>query len=219
MKTFAHCLCVLVVMILLSAGVDNSVAAPKDDYKKMKGYVDLNALGNFDEADARVEVLLKGSLLVIAREAMSHEDPELSRILAGIRLVRVNVFPLDEEEGEAVIGKLKGFTQELEKKGWEVAVRVREEDEHVYIHILPGENDKIEGLVIMVAEFDRGRRHSDQEFTFVNIVGTINPEDIGRLGRAMDIKDLDIDGFYFDSDQARDAARRDRERERKERGN
>ena len=218
MKSFAHCLCVLVVMILLPAGVDSSIAAPKDDYTKMKGYVDFHALGNFDEADARVEVLLKGSLLVIAREAMSHEDPDLARILAGIKLVRVNVFPMDDDEGDAVVGKLKGFAQELEKKGWEVAVRVREEDEHVYIHILPGENDKIEGLVVMVAEFNNGRRHRDHEFTFVNIVGTINPEDIGRLGRAMDIDDLDIDGFSFDSDHARDAARRDRERESKERG-
>ena len=194
---------------LLFAAATTTQAVPDTKYKSMPGYVDIHNLGEFDDLDASVEVFLKGSLLKLAREAVRYEEPELALILDNIHMVRVNVFPIDEDKDDAVAAKAKTLAKQLEAKGWEVAVRVREKDEDVYVYILPNENDEgIEGLVVMVAE--RSSRHSDGEFTFVNIVGNINPEDIGRLGRSMNINGLNIDGYYLsDEDRDRERAERD----------
>jgi hypothetical protein len=77
----------------------------------------------------------------------------------------------------------KSTTGELDKKGWERIVRVREDDSNVDIYLLPSESyESILGIVVMVAE--------DEEAIFVNIVGEINPDDVARLGDHFDIEEL-----------------------------
>lgn len=187
----------LAAIMLLTFGAAPAQADPADKYKDHPGYVDFESLGGFNDMETSIEVFLKGSLIVIAREALRAEEPELADILDNIQMVRVNAFPLDDAQSEAVAKKIEDLAAKLEKKGWEIAVRVREEDENVHIYTLPGPDDSINGLVVMVVELDDGRHHSDEpRFIFVNIVGTINPEDIGRLGRAIDIDGVDLDHIY-----------------------
>jgi hypothetical protein len=64
---------------------------------------------------------------------------------------------------------------------------------------------------------ERGGRLSewtDNEFTFVNIVGNIDPADIGRLGHHMSIDGLDIRALDREKDKKR---ARDRAYDRDER--
>ncbi|MEX0601036.1 MAG: DUF4252 domain-containing protein, partial [Rhodothermales bacterium] len=74
--------------------------------------------------------------------------------------------------------------KELEAQGWETVVRVREEDQRVNVY-MKVRDDVIAGLVVMVLEPD-----DEEGAVFVNIVGDINPEQIGRIGRALDIDPL-----------------------------
>lgn len=191
---------VIAAVALTSFGAGAIQASPDDKFKDHPGYVDFEALGGFKDMSASVEVYLKGSLLVIAREALRHDEPELANILDKIHLVRVNVFELELDQEEALAKKTEELASKMEKKGWEIAVRVREEDENVYVYTLPGDDDMINGLVVMVIETEGRGRHADNEFTFVNIVGSINPEDVGRLSRVMDIHGVDLDDIY-DSDR------------------
>ena len=158
-------------------------AGSDESYKRSPGYVDFDPLlGNMESS---VEVFLKGSLLVLAREAVRDEDPELGDLLSKIEYVRVQVFPVTPETAPALKEKTDGVAKALDKKGWEMAVRVREEGEHVLVYLLPGTKDAIQGIVVVAIE-DEG------DAAFINVVGEINPAEIGKIGRAFHIDSMDI---------------------------
>ena len=158
-------------------------AASEKDYTKQPGYVDFDPI--LGDMESSVEVYLKGSLLVLAREAVKDEDPELSNVLSKIEYVKVQIFPLRGASMEKLMDKAHDVATQLEKKGWEIAVRVREKDEQVHIYLLPGDKEDIRGLVVMVVG-------DDDEAVFINIVGNINPAEIGRIGRTFHIDSMDI---------------------------
>ena len=154
-------------------------------------------MGVFDELDATVEVFLKDILLNFAVDVLKHEEPELADMLAGLVYVHVQQFELDRGEGEQVAAKTKEMAAQLDKRGWDVVVRVREKYEQTYVYMKPGEKKTVDGLVVMVVEDDR-------EATFVNIVGTIDPENIGRVtGHFYGDNDIEWDDDDDDDDRDR----------------
>ena len=158
-------------------------AGSNEDYTKLPGYVDFGpALGDME---ASVEVYLKGSLLVLAREAVKDEDPELGELLSRIDYVHVQVFPMEGLSTKKLMEKTGLVAKQLEKKGWELTVRVREDEEQVHVYFLPGKKDDIAGLVVMAVD-------EDDEAVFVNVVGNINPAEIGRIGRTFHIDSMDV---------------------------
>lgn len=198
----------LIAVLALAVPTADLLAAPDDDYKKHPGYVDFESMNVFSNLDATVEVFLKGALLKMARAALENDEPELAQVLAPIQLVRVNVFDLKGEEGKKLIDKKKAVAAQLDKKGWEMAVRIREDGEDVDIYILPGKDDVIEGLVVMVVE-------DNEEAVFVNVVGTIKPEDIGRIGQGLHIDVMDhIDYRSLEDSTKKDKRRSTRDRDR-----
>jgi hypothetical protein len=178
-----------VLIVLLAAP---ALAGPGEEYEKMAGYVDFAKLGLVGKFEPSIEVFLKGPLLKMVREAVKQDEPDLAGALDNIKLIRINVFDLDEIDGfddKDLSEKTKKLAADLEKRGWEIAVRVRERDEHLYVYLLPGKNEDIDGLVVMAVE-------DDDQAVFVNIVGNIDPEQIGRIGRSIDIDGVDLD--YLD---------------------
>ena len=73
--------------------------------------------------------------------------------------------------------------KEVEKKGWDRIVRMKDRDEAADVYIKT-ENDGIIGLLVTAF-------NEDDEAAFVNIVGDINLETIGKLGDKFDIPSLD----------------------------
>jgi hypothetical protein len=184
-----YVLYILTATAWISLFAATAAADPDEEYKKMAGYVDFEQLGLVTQFEPSIEVFLKGPLLKLAREAVKHDEPDLAGALDKIKLIRVNVFDLSEIEGfdnKDLSEKTKKLASNLEKKGWEIAVRVRERDEHVYVYLLPGKNEAIDGLVVMAIE-------DDDQAVFVNIVGTIDPEQIGRIGHSIHIDGVDLD--------------------------
>ena len=68
---FHHATFVMAVVFLVL--VVPATAAEKTDYTKLPGYVDFGAMEIFGDVEATVEVFLKGSLLVLAREAVADD--------------------------------------------------------------------------------------------------------------------------------------------------
>jgi hypothetical protein len=116
-------------------------------------------------------------------KATDREDPALSDLLSKLLLVRVNTFSLDHAIGEDLKQKILKIESELNKKKWEKVVRVKERDELANVY-LKMQNDEIVGLVVMAIE-------QGQEAVFVNIVGEIDMDAIGRLGRKFDVPHLE----------------------------
>lgn len=172
----------ILLSALLLVALRSSLWA-QEEYTKQPGYVDFSAMGIFGEEESTVEVFLKGPLLRLVSEATKGEDQELADMLSRLKLIRVQVFPLRRERAEAVKKKTDEMARRLEKEGWEMVVRVRDRDENAYVYLKTAK-DRIAGLVVMSVE-------PGNEAAFVNIVGDIDPEQIGRLGRKFDIEPLD----------------------------
>jgi hypothetical protein len=173
-----------ITVALLAAYVPGAADTGSDEsYKKSPGYVDFDPI--VGDMESKIEVFLKGSLLVLAREAVRDDDPELSDLLTKISYVHVQVFPVDETTAAGLKEKTRAVAKHLEKKGWEMTVRVREEGEQVLIYLLPGKSDEIQGVVVMVVE-------DDEDAAFINVVGDINPAEIGKLGRTLHLHSMDI---------------------------
>lgn len=63
----------------------------------------------------------------------------------------------------------------LEEEGWTTIVRISDEDEYVRMYAQM-DQDQIVGMVVMAIEKDA------DEAIFLNIVGDVDPEEIGRIG-------------------------------------
>jgi hypothetical protein len=175
--------------VLLSFALAATVAAKDkkqtEDYTKHPGYVDFDALEIFADEDAKIEVYLKQPMLKLLSEFAKHEDPDLFEMFAKLKLVRVQVFEVTEELAIKFEERSSKTIKALDKKGWEKIVRVREDDERVYVYLKPSDDyEFIEGIVVLAIE-------DFEEAIFVNIVGEINPDDIGRLSGHFGIEELD----------------------------
>jgi hypothetical protein len=180
---------ILLPLLLLSITIA-ATAAAKDknkavDYTKHPGYVDFDALEIFGDEDAKIEVYLKQPMLNLMSKFIEHEDPELFEMFGKLMLVRVQVFEASRELAMKFETESSKVVKALDKKGWERVVRVREDDEQVYVYLKPSDDyEWIQGIVVIAME-------DYEEAVFVNIVGDIHPDDVQRLGRHFDVEELD----------------------------
>jgi hypothetical protein len=184
MKFKTILLCVLLTLALAATAAAKDKKG-KEDYTKHPGYVDFDALDIFSEEDAKIEVYLKQPMLELLRQFLKHEDPELYEIFGKLKLVRVQVFDATRDLALKFEMETDKTIKALDEKGWERIVRVRQEEERVFVYLKPSDNyEWIQGIVVLAIEdFD--------EAVFVNIVGDILPEDVHRLGEHFDVEELD----------------------------
>ena len=199
-------LVLLVALLAMTATVVRADAADKskDQNKKMTdaelmklpGYVDLDLSTAFGNKEAKVEVYLKGPMLKLATHFAGEDDPDFKDSLAGLRLVRVQVYDVDADEQQAQVKNMtSAAAKKLDSMGWERIVRVRDDGDHVDVYFKPtSDGEALDGIVVMVTGHDH-----EKEAVFVNIVGRIRPEDVSRLGHHLDIDGLD------DLDEGNDA--------------
>ncbi|MEW6752581.1 MAG: DUF4252 domain-containing protein [Candidatus Latescibacterota bacterium] len=174
---FHLCVCALVV------GLGRAWAA--ESVEGLPGYVDFGALSMPRDAHSSIEVFLKGPVLKLVAAASRQEDPEVAALIDRIRLIRVQGFSVRPGDRAAVQEEMAALARRLEEKEWERVAQVREEDEVTQVLVkVAGDGDALCGLVVMSLE-------EGEEAVFVNIVGDLDPEQLGRIGRTFDIAPLD----------------------------
>jgi len=171
-----------VAIMLFTAWLQPAAAqfAVEDD----PGYVDLSQLSREFGQQPIMEINIHGALLRLVAEASELEDPELARMLRRLRGVYVRGFDLDGLDLERVRRFKQDISETLERRRWDSFVRVRDRDEDIDFYVRM-QNDDIAGLVVM--SIDR----TENETVFLNIVGNIRPEEIGRIGRKFGVGGLD----------------------------
>ncbi|MEM9305144.1 MAG: DUF4252 domain-containing protein [Pseudomonadota bacterium] len=146
------------------------------------GYVDFGDLTGTVGVEPAVEVSLGPALLRFLTETVRQEEPELAQALGGLRGIRLNVFQLDESGVANAQKRTRNIVERLEADAWEPAVSVRSEDTmvHMYMKMV---DDRVAGMTVLT--IDEGG-----EALFMNIVGEIDPAQLGRVASRFGV-DLD----------------------------
>jgi Domain of unknown function (DUF4252) len=172
----------LAIIIVISSV--NIIAQEKSDYSNEPGYVDFGDLSKFYNGDNVTEILVERNLLKLVANATKDEDTALYDLLNGLKLIKVNSFKNDGSSRDEIVNKIEDINNKLKAKNWDRIVYVKSGGEYTSVFIKSSSSDNlIEGLVVTTYQ-------KDGEATFVNIVGKINLESIGRLGKKFDIPSL-----------------------------
>ncbi|HAG73344.1 MAG TPA: hypothetical protein DCL66_14195 [Gammaproteobacteria bacterium] len=172
----------VLVPLIICAFAPFAVAADRS-VDNHPGFVDFSTLTSIANVEPKVEVSLKAPLLNMMTNLIRTEDEQAAEFISKLLRVTVNVFESDAINIDEISASMNQTAKELDAKGWERVVRVREDDSHVDIYFRLSENaERIHGVAIMVAE--------PREIVLVNIVGDISTDDISALGRRFDIVEL-----------------------------
>lgn len=186
-----------VALVATLAGAGRAFAT--DDVTKHPGYVDFdNIIKLFGKQDTNVEISLDQAMLQFLAK-FAGGDPELSSMCAKLMQIRVQTFVMESDKADAVEKTVSDVAEKLGSQGWNPMVKVHDRRDgsqtYVYMKLV---NGKSQGLVVMNID-------PRDEASFVNIVGEIDPEQIGRLSHTMHINQLDsldmkIRGKHLDRD-------------------
>jgi len=179
MRTIGCTLALLVLATGLSASQED------EDLRNLPGYLDFSALKGLPPSAESVEVYIKDPILSLVAALSKKEDPALAELLSGLKLIRVEAYTLNGSPGqtELITKALDQIRQALERHGWDIVVRAREEKEQVGVYMKSAEG-KINGLAILAFE-------AQGELALVNIVGDIDLDSIAKLGGKFGVPALD----------------------------
>lgn len=149
------------------------------EVRDLPGFLDLSLVDSWFDREAKIEVNVSGALLGLVQGATEQEEPELSTMLSRLKGLYVRGYAVTPEEARSIGERTNSLARSLTSQGWETVVRVNEEDERVHVYLRSIQN-RIAGLVVMVVD--------EEETMFVNIVGEIDPSELGRLGSRFDLK-------------------------------
>ncbi len=152
-----------------------------------------NAQGEIDFADLsthygepKVEINLSAGLMKLIGSFANSEDPEIGDILSKLESIKVRVYNLNGEVSKAS-STIDQVSSELKADNWETLVTVNNNEENQKVRVFSkSTSNVIDGVVVMVVspEKDGG------EAVFINIVGEIDPEKIGKVAQTLNV---DID--------------------------
>lgn len=151
--------------------------------KMLPGQVDLGTFSPPKGEGEFVEVNVPASLIALAARLVEREEPEVAKLLDGLKLVRVNVIGLDEENRAGLQERARKIRNNLAAKGWERIVTVQQKDQNVGIYLKMADKGAVQGLVAVVLD---GKAHA----VFANVVGDIRPEQLAMLGEKFHIDPL-----------------------------
>ena len=168
MKTITKYFTALLFVLTLA------LSAQQKDYTNEPGYVEFGDLTVFETGEAVTEVYLSGNLLKMVAKITEKEDPQVSELINGLQLIKVNSFEVSDANEDDLREKMKSIDAKLDGKDWQRIVRRISNKELVYVYVRTGSAEKFTGLVVLAL-------NKPGEAAFVNIVGEIDLETIGKL--------------------------------------
>ena len=130
-----------------------------------------------------VEVNIQGNLINMVARLTEDSEPEVAKILRGLKSIRVNVIGLNEDNTDEIKARVKSVRSQLSAAGWERIVTVQDQKEDVGVFVKVKGEEAVEGIAVTVLS-------GDGQAVFVNIVGDIRPEQIAEVGERLNIDPL-----------------------------
>lgn len=160
----------------------------------LPGQVDF---GNFTppKGDGQfVEVNVPTGLIALAAQLVEKDQPEVAKVLNGLKLVRVNVIGLDAENRAEMQKRAQKVRADLAGKGWERIVTAQQKDQDISVYLKMTDKGAVQGLAAVVLD---GNEHA----VFANVVGDIKPEQLAMIGEKFHIDPLKEIGNSAESKQ------------------
>lgn len=153
------------------------------DGKGSVGYVDFGKLAAPASGGEFVEVQISSNLIGMAARLVEKSEPEVGEVIRGLKLIRVNVIGLTDENRAEIQKRVKAIRSELDDQNWERIVTAQQKDEDVGVYLKMRGEEAVEGLVVTVLS-------GNKEAVLVNIVGNIQPDKIAMIGERFNIEPL-----------------------------
>ena len=149
------------------------------------GFVAIEDMDIFGADDTEVDINISGALLSMVAAATRAENPEFAEAVGRLVRIRVRVGALTGDRLEQGRARVEGILAELERDGWERNLFVRDGSSEATM-LLRSAGDEVHGIVLM--GFD------GTKLAMVNLVGTIDPELIGKILAELDaVPDLKLE--------------------------
>jgi len=151
-------------------------------YALERGQIDFADLSSH-YGEPKVEINLSASLMRLVGSFADSEDPEVGNILSNLESIKVRVYNLNgkTEKANSTVDRVSG---ELRADNWETLVTVNDNEENQKVRIFSkSTSNVIDGVVVMVVSPEK----EGGEAVFINIVGEIDPDKIGKVAESLDI--------------------------------
>ena len=177
---------VALLLLLICGGVlaeDPKPAEPPMKLEEHPGFIDFGTFGEFSEEQLEIHISVQELALRLVAAATRGSDPDLAEMLGGLKLIEVWVYNVDDKSRKTFKERVADIAAELEKKSWQQAMTLRSKGSRGYMYLKLAD-DIPQGLAVsFISEEDQA--------IFVNIVGTIDPSQIGRLAEKFNLDMLE----------------------------
>ncbi|MDX1699271.1 MAG: DUF4252 domain-containing protein [Melioribacteraceae bacterium] len=172
------------LFVLLFFAITVNLSAQEDtDYSIYPGFADFGNLSALEDGEMVTEILIEEKLLRMVSK-FTKDDPELSDLIGGLKLIKVNTFEVTPNNEDKLMDRAKMIDKDLMKKNWDRIVKTKSRGEVANVYIKTDGDEEFVGITVVA--IDEGG-----EAAFVNVVGSINMETLGKLGQKFDIPGLD----------------------------
>lgn len=182
------------LVVLALAGTAAGPAAAQDRERRLPppagselrgtpGFVDFAELGVDAPGELAVGIALSGPILRLVAEATRGEEPGFAELIEKLQGIFARVYEVPAHRRGSVERVARSAIRQLERRGWHTVVELHGDGDSSYLQIRT-EGDLIRGLAVIFVE-------ADGTTGFINVVGNITPEEVGRLGRTFDIDALE----------------------------
>ena len=133
----------------------------------------------FSAEDLSVQINLGSFVLRMVAAATQDEDEELSRLLQGLQSITVRIAEPGRAAGKPFAERMSRACERLEASGWQPMLQVRSDGDESSIYLQEA-GGRVSGLVVLFTD-------AQGEAGLIHIQGHLDPDDLGRLGRTLDL--------------------------------
>lgn len=179
---------------------------PPPSLRNTPGFVDFGKLGADSKLDKEgkltLRVSLYGPMLKMVAEFSQTQEPDFADVVSKLQGIFASIYKVPVADQDQVYRLARETAGRLATRGWQTVVEIHtDQGETSYIQVRT-DGKRIFGLAVMFFEPDDGTAG------FINVVGDVSPEEIGRLGRTFKIQALE----HLDTGKA--AGKKDTEKDK-----